>query len=375
MFSAFADRQHGFRCLGCYAVCSSAMTKSHIWSDYGDTNFITGMRAYAALAVVLIHMGGGGLRSLGDIGNRIADMGGAGVYAFFVISGFSVASALHSGPTYGAYLARRMARIAPLYYFWLAAAAALSIEKPSLYNLAMHLSFLSVVDYKITNSIIGVEWSIPIEVFWYLLLPFLLKPMFEKRWGIPVAVVVSFFLYKASRAIPEYMPMPPSEAFLAMHWSPLPYVFSYCLGAAAFRIRPILAPLASNLVIWLILVLFALYCVSSRFAAYSRASEFFAVTVFTFALICLGSAKNVIYQRLFTTKTCMLLGTISYGIYLCHIPISGLLNRLGFEPADVTLKLLLVATLSVFASLATYRIIERPFQRLGKKLAISLGSN
>lgn len=350
------------------------MTKSHTWPDYGDTNFITGMRAYAALAVVLIHMGGGGLRSLGDIGNRIADMGGAGVYAFFVISGFSVASALHSGPTYGAYLARRMARIAPLYYFWLAAAAAMSIEKPSLYNLAMHLSFLSVVDYKITNSIIGVEWSIPIEVFWYLLLPFLLKPMFEKRWGIAVAVVVSFFLYKASRVIPEYMPMLPGEAFLAMHWSPLPYVFSYCLGAAAFRLRPILAPLASNLVIWLILVLFALYCVSSRFAAYSRASEFFAVTVFTFALICLGSAKNVIYQRLFTTKTCMLLGTISYGIYLCHIPISGLANRLGFEPADPTLKLLLVATLSVFASLATYRIIERPFQRLGKKLEISLGS-
>lgn len=344
------------------------MIKKNQWSDYGDTNFITGMRAYAAFAVVLIHMGGGGLRSLGDVGNRVADMGGAGVYAFFVISGFSVASALHSGPTYGAYLARRMARIAPLYYFWMAAAAAISIEKPSLYNWAMHVSFLSVADYKITNSIIGVEWSIPIEVFWYFLLPFLLKPIFEKRWGIPIAVVVSFFLYKASRIIPEYLPMPPSEAFLAMHWSPLPYVFSYCLGAVAFRIRPILAPLASNLVIGSIFILFVLYAVSSRFATYSRASEFFAITVFTFALICLGSAKNVIYQRMFTTKACIFLGTISYGVYLCHLPISGLVTRLGFEPADATLKFLLVSALSVLASLVTYRVIERPFQLLGKRL-------
>ena len=60
--------------------------------DYGDTNFITGMRAYAALAVVLIHAGGGGLRDIGQMGDNIANLGLAGVYVFFVISGFSVAS-------------------------------------------------------------------------------------------------------------------------------------------------------------------------------------------------------------------------------------------------------------------------------------------
>jgi peptidoglycan/LPS O-acetylase OafA/YrhL len=350
-----------------YASISMQDTK---WKNYGDTDFITGMRAYAAFAVVLIHLGGGGLRSLGDIGNMVADLGHAGVYAFFVISGFAVASALDSDPTYGQYLTRRMMRIVPLYYFWLVVAAAISADQPSLYNWLMHLTFLSVADYKITNSIIGVEWSIPIEVFWYLLLPFLLKPMFSKRWGIPVAVVVSFFIYKASRVIPEYMPMPPGEAFLAMHWSPLPYVFSYCLGAAAFRIRPILAPLASNLVIGFVLFLFALYAVSSTFRSYSRASEFFAVTAFTFVLICLGSSKNTIYNRLFTTRACMLLGTYSFGIYLCHVPLHGLVNRLGVAPDNATLKFLLVSALAVLISAVTYRLIEQPFQNLGKRLQI-----
>ena len=45
---------------------------------YKGTNFITGMRAFAALAVVMIHTGGAGLRSLGAIGNKLADAGSAG---------------------------------------------------------------------------------------------------------------------------------------------------------------------------------------------------------------------------------------------------------------------------------------------------------
>jgi hypothetical protein len=51
--------------------------------DYGDTNFITGMRAFAALAVVVIHSGGAGLRNLGQWGINLADIGRTGPYVFF----------------------------------------------------------------------------------------------------------------------------------------------------------------------------------------------------------------------------------------------------------------------------------------------------
>jgi peptidoglycan/LPS O-acetylase OafA/YrhL len=68
--------------------------------DYGDSSFITGMRAFAALAVVLIHSGGAGFRELGAIGNNIADFGKVGVYVFFVISGFSVASSYENSSCY-----------------------------------------------------------------------------------------------------------------------------------------------------------------------------------------------------------------------------------------------------------------------------------
>ena len=76
--------------------------------DYGDTNFITGMRAFAAFGVVLIHSGGAGLRSLGPIGNNFADLGLTGVYVFFVISGFSVASSFDNSAGYFDYLKKRL---------------------------------------------------------------------------------------------------------------------------------------------------------------------------------------------------------------------------------------------------------------------------
>lgn len=89
----------------------------YLIKNYGDTDFITGMRAFAAIAVVLIHSGGAGLRDLGDFGNNLADLGRTGVYVFFVISGFSVASSYSSSNGYFDYINKRLWRIAPLYYF------------------------------------------------------------------------------------------------------------------------------------------------------------------------------------------------------------------------------------------------------------------
>ncbi len=63
--------------------------KYAIEKNYGNTNFITGMRAFAALAVIMIHAGGAGFRELGEIGKNVANFGAAGVFVFFVISGFS----------------------------------------------------------------------------------------------------------------------------------------------------------------------------------------------------------------------------------------------------------------------------------------------
>lgn len=230
------------------------MKLSGTTKDYGDTNFITGMRAFAAFGVLLVHSGGAGLYQLGEMGGNLAILGSWGVYVFFVISGFSVASSYESSTGYFDYINKRLWRIAPIYYFWIAVAIALSVTSVAWqqkfnvsvdsYNVLMHLSFLSFLNYRITNSILGVEWSISIEVFWYFLIPALVFAG-RSRIVLLVSILASFFIYKYSIEHPEFIERPEfkllqvrsQDAALAMHWNPVPYAFAYCLGVAAYKLR------------------------------------------------------------------------------------------------------------------------------------------
>jgi peptidoglycan/LPS O-acetylase OafA/YrhL len=159
---------------------------------YGETNFVTGMRGLAVLGVILIHSGGGGLRGLGAASNHLVDFGATGVVAFFVISGFSVAASWEKNPRFIPYLIQRFFRIAPLYYIclWATIAGGLtatywqeyfSLPSIDFRNIFLHLSFLSWTDYRITNSILGVEWTLSIEFFWYLLIPGILMLLRDKK--------------------------------------------------------------------------------------------------------------------------------------------------------------------------------------------------
>ncbi|GAB3652501.1 acyltransferase family protein [Ramlibacter alkalitolerans] len=337
----------------------------HPWKSYGDTDFITGLRAYAAFAVILVHSGGAGLRQLGSLGQHIAGLGATGVYVFFVISGFSVAASYNASASYPEYLARRLLRIAPLYYVWLliaAATAGLSYWGHQFrvhldpYNWFMHLSFLSFLDYRVANSVLGVEWSIPVEVFWYLVLPFLFRLIMRHRLGVPVALVASFCAYLAVRELGRFLPLSPDDAALAIRWSPLPYVFSYCLGVCAYKIR---RP-AGDVSIAIVLAAAVAYV----FVPPDRIDPFIAVSVVTFALICIGSGQSVICRALFTNRVALFLGAISYGVYLSHFPLKAMM---GVEGGGLSAFLLIAAAATVVSTL-TYYVVEQPCRQLAGRL-------
>ncbi|MFL9879128.1 acyltransferase [Herbaspirillum rhizosphaerae] len=337
--------------------------------NYGETNFITGMRAYAALVVVLIHAGGAGLRQLGAIGNHFADMGHAGVYVFFVISGFSVTSSYLSAPSYGSYLARRIWRVAPLYYFWIIVTASIAqgtnywgqhfgMELDA-YNWFMHVTFLGFLDYRVTNSIIGTEWSIPVEVFWYLLVPYIMGPITRARYGVLIAIPLSLAICVATTYLPAILPLDPDTAAIALYWSPIPYLLAYCLGISAFKLRQITPSRPYNVAIAAVLLASVIYSTNpplfNRFVYNDLVFTSFA----TFALICLGSPKSFICRIFFQNRICLFLGTISYGIYLSHLPIKEALVKIVPSAEGSLGGFLLVALLSIIVSTATYYLIER----------------
>jgi hypothetical protein len=68
-------------------------------------------------------------------------------------------------------------------------------------------------------------------------------------------------------------------------------------------------------------------------------------------------------------------GKISYSLYLIHIPIgSRLLNLLGRyvnEPYQVWLAIIFALSCTIFSAWLFYRLIEKPFQLMSKKIAYS----
>lgn len=100
-------------------------------------------------------------------------------------------------------------RLAPPYYFFLVLTffcgvtstwgSELGIER-NFYSYFMHFSFLSTFDYRAANNILGVEWSLAIEVFWYLLIPFMVR--YIGSWKKNLILIISMLLlYKFSRTV------------------------------------------------------------------------------------------------------------------------------------------------------------------------------
>lgn len=355
-----------------------------IWpsKSYGDTDFITGMRAFAAMAVILVHAGGAGLRELGEAGNTLVTLGRSGVYVFFVISGFSVAQSFNSSNGFPEYFNKRIWRIAPLYYFWIFLAISLSVTASfwqerfgvsvDFYNIIMHLSFLSVFDYRVANTILGVEWSISIEVFWYLFVPLLLF-LCRTKQSMAIMVVLSAALYLFVDKHSSVLPMQPEDAELAVYWSPIPFLFSFCLGIAAYRLRPELpkTSLIGDIVLLAALVSIAVYIVRPGLITYFTQGDFIYMSCLAFVILAFGTSKSKVYNLIFESKLVVGLGSISYGLYLSHVPVIRLLER--FSPDSFTnhkaISFIVVAGASIFISLITYHAIEVPFGKIGKRIS------
>jgi len=346
--------------------------KLPVIKNYGDTNFITGLRAFSALAVVLIHAGGAGLRDLGPIGNHLADLGRTGVYVFFVISGYSASASFSTSNNYFDYLMKRIIRIAPLYYFWLTISVVFSLSpnfwqdyfntQIDLYNLIMHITFLSFLDYKITNSILGVEWSISIEIFWYIVIPFFIIKL-KKFIALMLWILFSFIAYKLFVGSTGLLPLPKQEAILAIHWNPLTYMLAYVLGMFSYRARPYIFfnSRTLNIVFIIMFSVILIYIFNPRIFKIIFIDEIIFIEIITCAFILFSSENTKFIQIFFTNKFVIFIGTISYGVYLSHMPILIFLNKCDFNFLNNDLlKFITLCALTICVSTITYYIIEVP---------------
>lgn len=207
--------------------------------------FITGLRGYAALMVFLIHTGNlyGIHRPFFE---RLVEFGKYGVILFFVISAFTICLSIARKNVFSfrKYIVRRFLRIAPLYFLisiicfgfngMISGGAyymhLFGVKSYDLLNLFTHLTFTSIFLQQYQNSLIGLEWTIPLEFFYYFLIPgffFLTKRNFLTI--LTLIIVGIFLITHTSVYLPIYIVRSGGG-----EWGIEQYLAIYSFGVLAF---------------------------------------------------------------------------------------------------------------------------------------------
>jgi exopolysaccharide production protein ExoZ len=345
--------------------------------QYDETNFVTSLRALAAAMVVVIHTGA--FTAFGYVGNNITQAGKYGVEIFFVISGFSIAVTFTKAANYQTFIVRRAFRIVPLYVFVISAVFMLTrlgalrqshwlLEFDShldAYNYLMHVFFLSFLDHRIANSILGVEWTIPIEVFWYAALPLVLvKAQTAKK--LRVAFVLAVAAIGVTKGL-AYLFVTP-EPGLFSKWFPTSYGPFFLLGVVAYQLRQTHVGWMKTHAQTIVRVCIAVSIAGLLLELPGRRLIFSLSVCLIIGLF--ERSRHTVAARIFEFKPFLFLGTISYSLYLTHLPIASLFeNHRSLSEQSSLERFLLTFAVTCLVSTTLYMLVEKPTNVWGKKVA------
>ena len=316
------------------------------------------LRALAALSVVVTHT----LHETGT--NEYALNFGYGVDVFFVISGFIMAhTSLREFGQCGAslrFFARRLARVAPLYWLLTTAMLLGSLIAPSLLNVPTggigHIlaSYLFIPDARGAGEmrpVLALGWTLNYEMFFYVL--FSLALLAPARWGLAaLSVLMPLLVLFGALATP-------SDPRIAFWTNPillefLAGVFVALLYERGLRVSRALA-----------LALLAL----GFLGFYPR--EVGVEPNLARAALCGLPAALLVMAATMAPVTAsgrwavwgMAVGDASYSLYLAHPFVLRPLRVVWLKAAGPRLDLVFVALAvlgAVAVSLALYQVVERP---------------
>lgn len=334
---------------------------------------IDGLRAIAVLLVLVFH---GGL--------TLFPSGFIGVDIFFVISGYLTSSiilrSMEKGTfTFSGFYARRIWRLQPAVLALLVGTLAVATV---LYLPDDYVNFLKSEKYTsllLSNQYFGKAtggyatadaatlllmhtWSLAIEWQWYIVLPlglWLLNRSLSKRQLGYACVLLTLLSFGAALYI--------SKAFYGHgYYFFTARIFELMIGSCVAvlgngRKQPgkVLAS-AIALIAMLVIVLTALQVIPV--ASYPD-HHALLVCLATAALLFVGPSS--ITSRLLSSRPVVLIGLISYSLYLWHWPIIATVNYLGMEKTPTVIASYFALTFAL--ATLSYLLVEKPLRhsRLG----------
>lgn len=343
---------------------------------------IDGLRGIAVFLVVAYHL---------DI--RGFDGGFIGVDVFFVLSGFLITSLMlaeygrDEGVDLGAFWVRRARRLLPALFVLLAGVSAIAWTLSSVSRSALRWDALTSLVYvqnwrfvatgqtyaaeNTDPSLLGHLWSLSIEeqfyVIWPMLFVLLMKFGGQRRRQNSIAILTIAAIGSAAMLAAGFDRFDPSAVYFATHtraFEPLAgATLAFVLAPRQFknqtlRLQPATAGLMT--VASVAAIVFAVTQFSFRDVVYYRGGAV-AVTIATLLLVVVLTNESSPASRLFTTSPLVLLGNVSYGLYLWHWPVIVWLDsdRTGID--GTSLLLIQIAVFSAITALS-YRFVEQPIR-------------
>lgn len=329
--------------LGIQGVVAMSNVKSS-----GRIHQIDALRGMASLAVCWFHLTNGYDKT--SLIRASGSYGWLGVEMFFVISGFVIPYAMHKGgyeigKNWATFIGKRILRIDPPYLIaallalllWYASSMVPGFKgqaaDPSLAELVLHLGYLNgIVNYPWLNPVF---WTLAIEFQYYLLISLVFHLVSSGHLNRRLPVLLAFLI-------------------LPFFFHDNTYVFRFLglfmLGISAFQFR---VGVIGRIEMISILILAALSIGFSLGWAECIAGLFATVL-----MLVDWNARRM--------RPLLFLGTISYSLYLLHVPIGGRVINLGRRyvesGADEWLLSCLALAICLFCSTVFWRWIERPAQ-------------
>jgi peptidoglycan/LPS O-acetylase OafA/YrhL len=331
---------------------------------------LDGLRALAIGAVLLLHASV----------SRFPG-GWVGVHIFFVLSGYLITSLLlqewdrSGGIGLGRFWVRRVLRLVPAYWLMLLifvltyVPTASAAGRPALWH-----EYWIALTYR-TNFMfdqaphLGFTWTLAMEEQFYLVWPVVLLVLLRRGvsrhkilliTGLLCLAVVGWRIYLllsgASQGRLDTGPDVQSDALLIG-----------CIAAQVQRRPDIRRIVAHPALPWAVLLLIALFVLTINSGdRWIDAGALTAVSVLVaLMLLHLVQHQHGVARRLLASRHAVVLGKISYSLYLWNVFALALARNASLGAAAATA---LGLVLALVAAAVTYRLVEVPLRRVRRKL-------
>lgn len=384
----------------------------------GDEPYLDGLRACAVLMVVVFHSYGlartyGSFRVGGFDYEFIVSRTHLGVDLFFILSGFLLARPWFAAgpdqrPRVLPFLRRRIARIVPAYYLSLVLVLAVFgaldmipravlVGWNGVVNIGSHLLFLQAyvpIASSAFNRSNGVWWSLTVEMTWYLVLPIFVLGFLGRRWRVwlPVSLIVAvgwtwlWNLYAdapvsalarlidpATMVLTGLSPDPVQTVRWIFDSSLVGFAWTFALGVMLAKIHvsrlgkdPLITSgaLAALGLLIAIGVFLAADFWSRNPPAHNMFRQIFALALAMVVFVIANGPRGL--RRPLEFVPLRVLGVVSYGIFLVHVPIVlFVLHQKWFAswgaPAALVGISVVVLLISTVLAVASWMLVERPF--------------